>query len=302
MSERITIGEFLGGILPRLLSDKKFPQWPPDCFALCISLFRRTGAYSTLFQDWPPGDKVEDALDQWAERIRELAKEWRAAWSQNRLFDQLETEWQLLAGSFSELVDSLSKNHDLCVAIMKLIAVADEASEGVGTPIADTTDEDDRFLAEISSFLTRDNTLCDEIDSSRLRVLPRMHTPQNGLTERSLSFYLSLCDPVEVVPRWLPTPFIQEDSLNLLMVPWPFEVIVSEFMIEQLRRPTTCQRSSAFSLTKRLWTRMLPPSWNLSSRKRAASWAGLTGSYFQSRRLRKCNSALFVTGCLKNAS
>jgi hypothetical protein len=28
----------------------------------------------------------------------------------------------------------------------------------------------------------------------------------------------------------------------------------------------------------------------------------LTGSYFQSRRLRKCNSALFVTGCLKNAS
>ena len=57
-----------------------------------------------------------------------------------------------------------------------------------------------------------------------------MHTPQNGLTERSLSLFTCLCviSP-EVSPRWLSTPFIQRDSFNLLMIPWPFEVLVSEF-------------------------------------------------------------------------
>jgi len=73
-------------------------------------------------------------------------------------------------------------------------------------------------------------TLCHEIDRTRLRVLPKMHTPQNGLTDRSLSLNLSLCDSTpEVVPHWLSTPFIQRDSFNLLLIPWPHEVLVSQF-------------------------------------------------------------------------
>jgi hypothetical protein len=77
--------------------------------------------------------------------------------------------------------------------------------------------------------LENQGTLCWEIDSSRLMVLPRMHTPQNGLTDRSLSLYLSLCDPCEVAPKWYLAPFIQGESFNLLMVPWPSELLVSQF-------------------------------------------------------------------------
>lgn len=83
----------------------------------------------------------------------------------------------------------MAKNPDLLKALMKLVAVADEACEGVGAPEA----------------------------------------PQNGLTERSLSLYLSMCDAGEVTPRWLSTPFPQHDSMNLLLVPWPNEVLVSQF-------------------------------------------------------------------------
>jgi hypothetical protein len=110
---------------------------------------------------------------------------------------------------------------------MKLVAVADEASEGVGAP--EDTGEDDAFLKFTRAFLSDDATLGMQIDHARVRVLPRMHTPQNGLTERSLSLYLSMCDAGEVTPRWLSTPFPQHDAINLLLVPWPNEVLVSQF-------------------------------------------------------------------------
>lgn len=112
---------------------------------------------------------------------------------------------------------------------MKLVAVADEACEGVGAPRDQTADQSDRFLDSGYGLLTELGTLSAEIDRSRLRVLPRMHTPQNGLTERSLSLHLPLCDASEVTPQWLSNAFLQSDSINLLLIPWPFEVRVSQF-------------------------------------------------------------------------
>jgi predicted amidohydrolase len=111
---------------------------------------------------------------------------------------------------------------------MKLVAVADEASEGVGAPR--NVAGDDYFLDVTTGFLRFvDATLRSEIADTRLRVLPRVHTPQNGLTERSLSSHLSLCDAGEVTPQWLSTPFLKSDSINLLLVPWPLEVVASQF-------------------------------------------------------------------------
>jgi predicted amidohydrolase len=244
MSDEITIGEFLAGFLPRLLTDSKFPHWPPDCFALCLCLLKRTGAYSTLFSEWPPEGKTEGALERWTDAVQKLGAKWRTLWRQDQPFDGLDDEWRLLCRSFSRPLSSIPQDRQLCVALMKLVAVADEASEGVGT--GDTTEDDDGFLNAVSAYLERDNTLCLEIDCSRLRVLPCMHTPQNGLTERSLSFYLSLCDFSEVVPRWLSTPFIQRDSFNLLMIPWPFEVLVSEFRDVTHLAPNQLPETSGF--------------------------------------------------------
>jgi hypothetical protein len=74
-----TIGEFLAGILPRLQHDTSFRWWPPDCFAVCLTLLKQTGAYTELLQDWPPDRGKDDALMRWASSVRELGQKWRAA-------------------------------------------------------------------------------------------------------------------------------------------------------------------------------------------------------------------------------
>lgn len=232
MPGEVTIGQFLTGILPRLRSDAKFPWWPPDCFALCLTLLKYTGAYTQLLQDWPPDRGKKEALAHWTSSVRELGKEWRTAIHLKRPFSDLSinglsNEWQLLCDSFPQPLWKVGRDHLLLRALMKLIAVADEASEGVGAP--EDTGEDDFFLRSTRAFLKNDATLGLQIDHTRLRVLPRMHTPQNGLTERSLSSYLSMCHAGEVTPRWLATPFRQRDSINLLLIPWPLEVLVRQF-------------------------------------------------------------------------
>src|ERR1022692_1203642 len=66
MAVQSPIGEFLAGILPRLQHDTSFPWWPPDCFAVCLTLLKQTGAYTELLQDWPPDRGKDEALAQWA--------------------------------------------------------------------------------------------------------------------------------------------------------------------------------------------------------------------------------------------
>ena len=57
-----------------------------------------------------------------------------------------------------------------------------------------------------------------------------MHTPLSGLTIRSLSFYLSLCNSEEVLPEWVSVAGDPEQtSMNLLLVPWPFTILPSQF-------------------------------------------------------------------------
>jgi len=230
MPGETTIGEFLFGTLPRLRTDTKFPWWPPDLFALCLALLKQTGAYTQLLRDWPP-DQDEDgsALQDWAANVRKVSDEWRTALRQGLgpSFSGLANEWEQVCRSFQRQLCTVAEDRDLLKALMTLIAVADEASEGVGVP--EDAEEDDLFLRLTRGFLREDATLCVEIDPARLRVLPRMHTPQNGLTERSLSLYLSMCETGEVTPRWLSTPFLQHDSINLLLIPWPHEVLVSQF-------------------------------------------------------------------------
>ena len=121
---------------------------------------------------------------------------------------------------------------------MKLCAIADEACQGIGSPLdGDESEVDEEFLYHAAGLLHRDlpgSSVCEELHYSRLRVLPKMHTPQNGLTIRSLSLYVCLCAPSEVVPAWIEamSPLV-EDSLNLLVVPWPMEIVPAQFRVAQ---------------------------------------------------------------------
>ncbi|MGA2597175.1 MAG: hypothetical protein ABSH09_09320 [Bryobacteraceae bacterium] len=88
------------------------------------------------------------------------------------------------------------------------------------------------FIDHAAELLSRvgHHSLGDEIDAGRVRVLPKMHTPQMGLTIRSFAMYLALCSPSEVVPQWVNPPFrFRDDSLNLLLVSWPLEIYPIQF-------------------------------------------------------------------------
>jgi hypothetical protein len=230
MPDELTLGEFSHQILPRLGSDKTFPNWPPDCFALCLSVLKRTGAYTRLLSNWPPRPRPADALGGWVSEARSLGEKWRQSWNAGTSFTQLSGAWEVLCDSFDVPLDEIILQPPIGKALIRIVAAADEASEGVGAPL---NEEDilagDVFLSTAEAHLMAFGTVCSEVDQTRLRTLPRMHTPQSGLTDRSLSLYLSLVDSCEVTPEWLSSPFIQKESFNLLLVPWPFEVLVKQF-------------------------------------------------------------------------
>jgi len=230
--DQLTIGEFLIGILPRLRSDTRLPSWPPDCFALCLALLKQTGSYSQLLQDWPPGRGLGQGPAPGTSSVHALGEQWRRALHRNRPSEELSVGgllnvWQILRESFPQPLSTVENNTPLLQALMHLVGAADEASAGVGAP--EDMGDNDSFLQRARGFLRKDATLGLEIDPARVKVLPRMHTPQGGLTERSLSLYLSMCDAGEAAPCWLSTPFLQRDSVNLLLVPWPLEVLAKQF-------------------------------------------------------------------------
>jgi hypothetical protein len=230
MPTELTLGEFLCQILPRLSSDRTFPNWPPDCFALCLSVLKRTGAYMPLLSDWPPRPRRSDALSAWASKARKLGKTWRQSWNAGTNFTQLRGEWGVLCDSFETPLDEIIGQLPICEALIGIVAAADEALKGVGAPFSeDEILAGDVFLSTARANLTEFGTICAEVHQTRLRVLSRMHTPQSGLTDRSLSLHLSLVDSCEVTPEWLSSFFIQKQSFNLLLVPWPFEVLVKQF-------------------------------------------------------------------------
>ncbi len=137
MATEPTVSDFLFGILPRLRTSPEFPDWPPDVFALCLALLKQTGAYTQLLQEWPPHRDEPTALQKWVVKVGQLGRQWRNAlrYTQTPVplaFTGLSGEWQLLRNWYSSRLSTACQNRPLLEALMTLVAVADEASEGVG--------------------------------------------------------------------------------------------------------------------------------------------------------------------------
>jgi hypothetical protein len=112
----------------------------------------------------------------------------------------------------------------LCRALLQLVACSDEASTSVGIPpLVDRFDEFGSIRLFGGDPPGSPSTLCsDLIHPSKLRVLPKLHTPESGLTIRSLSHNLALLFGGEVEPVWVQGLFREDaDALNILVVPWP---------------------------------------------------------------------------------
>lgn len=247
-----SIRELMEFIYPGLSSlEGKCPPWPPDVFAVVATIMRRSGAYvrcialnSTgagavpfLGTQWP--ERAEEIGRQWRQQIVEIlrsragqrGKTIRQSLDEVRVPDEVQTEWSLLLGPPSALnLDDSQSNLDLCSVLIKLTGYADEASYNLGFPPFEPNSDP---LVQAASFLLERNgklSFCNRIHSNKVRVLAKKHTPQQGLTLRSMTHHLSLCMPWEVDARWHEIVANRHDDiLNLLILPWPLTIDAKAF-------------------------------------------------------------------------
>lgn len=222
-----TISESLEYLSPGSSTRQGPPNWPPDAFALTALLLLRGGAYRHVLSHWPP-------LSGWEDRIARSGLAWRSAWNRGKSPPKLvRSLWKTVLRYKETRLDSIYDQRELCVTLMQVCATADAASFAVGLPTSSEEDHD-RFYehaAELLFTTERGSTLCESIHTTRVRVLPKMHTPQTGLTIRSFSHHLALCGTDEMRPEWVAVPSNpRKHRLNLLLVPWPYLVRRDQFL------------------------------------------------------------------------
>lgn len=236
---RCSIGDFLEWLAPSYVDSDIPPKWPPDLFAICSTLLAQTGGYRHVAQDWPP--KPSGGRKQnWEAWINKLGTDWQRGFEAGEVPAKVSTWWQQLLKKRDLDIALLGKDRGLCLVLIQLSAVADNACSLLDIAPAELTgsagamaNQFERFL-DCSSDQDTGVTLCNPavISPSRVRVLPRCRTPQRGLTLRSLTHYLALVRGNEVTPRWHWVPSLktsQRSQLNLLLAPWPLVVERSSF-------------------------------------------------------------------------
>lgn len=218
---------------------------------------------------------------EWTERVISLAETWRRliprhdepAQERERLWSRLPSEirewYQLLRTNASTPIASLRQHAGCWTAAFALMAVADQACRGLGLlgDIATADSADDYlYLRSLRQLLEQQkgrvmatdgaehagaedwnwrdvSTLCRKVHPSRACVLPKLRTPQRGITIRSVTHHLSLHTRSEVRPCWwVVTPGDGQGEVrqhrdrdtkprtyNILIVPHPFEVMPRQF-------------------------------------------------------------------------
>jgi hypothetical protein len=244
------VGEFIEFLGPGLLGQESCPPWPPDAFAVCASLLRRTGTYvrmldpkggSILGMDWPAQagqvgqlwqEGLEASLKAHPQLLAQSAAPAADAWPGPPLPEALRNWWlEVKSHATVKLTEiAADRNDGLCRALLQLCLVADEASGGIGIGQPSSLF---LLLAEIRLTSNQYRSLSWAVSPEKVVVLPKQRTPQRGLTLRSLSNNLALCPAGEVTSNWMiPFSLREDDSLdlmNLLLLPWPLDLSAKEF-------------------------------------------------------------------------
>lgn len=220
-------------------------EWPPDVFAATAYVLRESGAYVQLVH--PGGTPLQD----WRSRVERAGVEWRdRAPRYPRYVRDLFAAFRKLGET---TLASLRSNSN-CHEVVELCCIADHACRTIGLPDRrwvdlrkDVLRADYRFRAWLGHLQTRENptggsappaspasTFARHIHPSRAIVLPKMRTPQSGVTVRSLSHHAALITGSDIVPHWNvvepPMPGRPPRApYNLLVVPYPYDVRPAQF-------------------------------------------------------------------------
>ncbi len=205
-----------------------------------------SGAYLSVVSEWPHPGLARDGFlegppEKWCSRLGEIGSAWRQSWDGGDLPEEVVHWWKVIQSHGYLTLAQISGTKPVFCALLQICAAADEACYGVGLAC-----EWDPFGVEAEVELLPDretgSTLCKEIHPSKLRVLPKFHTPQTGITLRSLSHHLALWTSFDATPLWFTASFTglpdapedpvsQEEphSLSLLLIPWPTTVTPRQF-------------------------------------------------------------------------
>jgi hypothetical protein len=179
----------------------------------------------------------QSSTELWTERVAQIGGSWQAAWASGEVPAEVGAAWKTVVGSLEIPVCELFRNTAVAQALLTLCEFSDEACGNIGVP-HEGSPQNAKFYSHADSLLEPSDlgsTLCEEIDQTKIRILPKMRTPQSGLTIRSFSHHLAFCGESEVRPKWFAVPSFSPEGLglNLLIVPWPLQIDPSQFSLTQ---------------------------------------------------------------------
>lgn len=252
---QVTLGELVNFICPGICTRKTVPWWPPDIYAITATILRRTGGYVRVLE-LPRDSRKMLFDDKWPEKAQAIARTWLnnlngflKKYELDLMFDlssgsaldeaskltpaKVQQWWGTLLECSDQPLASISDpNPEPTRSLIALCCVADEVCKGIGT----RHPKKDPFR-EFGDWVLVENelrTLCIDVPRDRIAVLPKQHTPQRGLTLRSLTHNLSLHPATEVIPKWR-TPVTAAhqglELMNILLLPWPRKVSPGDFKV-----------------------------------------------------------------------
>jgi hypothetical protein len=204
--------------------------WPPDVFALANLILDHTESYRLVVA--PPPGRSWPPLPDWAARVRAEAEAWREACT-SRGCDPpplVRDCWSLVTRDRDVTLAKVKAGEawEATAALLTLHAIADEACADVAA--FGRRELDKAFERRAWTMLQAHGSLA-RLTPTRVRIVPKTHFSQRGITLRSLSRYLALCyEPVAV--RWRsiePGPAAERQDYNLMLVPWPLSLAAGDF-------------------------------------------------------------------------
>jgi hypothetical protein len=235
-SPGLTVAQFCQYIAGPDWANDDLLRWPPDVFALVAALLLKSGTYAHAVSGW----KRRGKLEEWVTSMRDKG----GAWGKNPENPPKEIrEWfGVVKAKAPVAVDKVCNDPDLCSALLQLCATTDEACVGVGCTLPNPAAVADKFRKQASrrlaetALIDRVSTLCKRVHHSTVRVLPKLHTPQSGITIRSLTHNLALCPAGDVKAKWAECLSETRHCLNLLLAPWPLQSVPAHFQAVEKSR------------------------------------------------------------------
>lgn len=225
-------------------------EWPPNMFALISIILQRTGAYKLCLTK---NDGIwDDPL--WQDNVQNDALTWLDLSNQiiiggkqkikksdikgtKLLFNNIELiaeQWDKIELDNLRLLNTNNDIGNFISSLIAIYAISDYSCRGLGL-IGENIKENNKafkLLNFIANLLLNNYGSLATIPKFHGIVLPKMRTPQSGLTIRSLSHYLTFhITEVEVIWRTFPWLNNHKQSLNVLAIPYPFKIKESNFNI-----------------------------------------------------------------------